>query len=153
MLCDIHIERKKEIGCSSFLLPVLHSDYRKLLNNDWTPWGVTICVFVHQVYSLLRILCCRLWVSDTCIMLYSLYKCIIWTQWAYIGKGWLDSSSPKVTAPTACESCCVICPIIELIIVIIMDCSIPLLCENVIANMSKLRYYSKGKILGRINSF
>jgi hypothetical protein len=29
-----------EIGCSSFLLPVLHSDYRKLLNNDWIPWGL-----------------------------------------------------------------------------------------------------------------
>jgi hypothetical protein len=76
-----------ETGCSSFLLPVLHSDYRKLLNNDWIPWGVTICMFINQAYSLLRILCCLRWVSDTGILLCSLYKCMIWTQWAYIGKG------------------------------------------------------------------
>ena len=85
MLCDIHIERNHNVNYRNppwlrdrvfviFCCRVLHSDYRTLLNNDWIPWGVTICVFIHQAYSLLRILCCLRWVSDTGILLSLFYK-------------------------------------------------------------------------------
>ena len=78
ILCDIHIERNYNVNYRNppwlrdrvfvIFAPVLHSDYRKLLNNDWIPGGLLfVCSFIKSTACCVYcVVCCGSRIPVSC---------------------------------------------------------------------------------------